>query len=84
MYLFSENIEQFVGQAVKVFISHKVYGNQELYIRKFQPLCDDNRFGFMVGKQEIFVYLDEIENMEAYVNVYIINTELQDIVIEKV
>ena len=84
MYLFSEKIEQFIGQAVKVYINHKVYGNQELYIRKFQPLCDNDRFGFVVGKQEIFVYSDEVENVKAHVNVYIIKGVIQDIIIEKI
>ena len=83
MYLFSENIEQFEGQAVKVYINHKVYGDQVLNIRKFQPLCDDDKIGFMVGQQEIFVYLNEVENVEAYVNVYIIRGGIQDIIIEK-
>ena len=84
MKLFSENIKQFEGQAVKVFVNHKVYGDQELNIRKFQPLCDDNKIGFIVGKQEIFVYLDEVENIEVHENVYIIQGGIQDIVIEKV
>lgn len=73
-----------MGQVVKVCINHKVYGQQELKIRKFQPFCDDYRFGFIVGKQEIFVYLDEIENIEAYENIYIVQGAMQDIIIEKI
>lgn len=73
-----------MGQAVKVCINHKVYGKQDLNIRKFQPLCDNDRVGFMVGKQAIFVYLDEIENMEIYENVCIIQGAMQDMVIEKI
>ena len=84
MKLFSENIEQFVGQAVRVYINHKVYGEQELNIRKFQPLCDDDRIGFLIGKQEIYVCADEIQNIEAYENVYIIRGDIQDIIIEKI
>lgn len=84
MKLFSENIEQFVGQAVRVYINHKVYGEQELNIRKFQPLCDDDRIGFLIGKQEIYICADEIQSIEAYENVYIINGNIQDIIIEKI
>lgn len=84
MNLLTENIKQFVGQTVKVCVNHKVYGKQDLTIRKFQPLCDDNKVGFMVGKQEIFVYTDEIENIEIYENVCIIQGTMQDMVIEKI
>ena len=84
MHLFSENIKQFEGQAVKVFVNHRVYGDQKLNVRKFQPLCDDNRVGFTVGKQEIFVCCNEVQNIEAHENVYIIQGVIQDIIIEKI
>lgn len=84
MNLLTENSKQFIGQAVKVCINHKVYGKQDLTIRKFQPLCDNDKVGFMVGKQKIFIYLDEIENFETYDNICIIQGTMQDIVIEKI
>ena len=84
MILFSENIKQFEGQAVKVHINNIVYGSQVLNTKNFQPFYDDSRIGFLVGKQEIYVCCDEVQNIETGENVYIINGDMQNIVIERV
>ena len=83
MNKFSENIKQFIGQTVVVYIGHKIYGDQELKIRKFQPQCDENRFGFMVGKQVIFLEHDDIDNMVITKDKINIQSELMTIEIKK-
>lgn len=84
MKQFSENIKQFMGQAVVVCISHKIYGNQELKIRKFQPLCNDDRVGFVVGNQEVFLELDEIENIDVADDTVRLQSDLLSIQIKKI
>lgn len=82
MDLYSENIMQFKGKTVRTYINHKLYGNQKAKLYNFQPLCVDNKIGFIIGEQEIFLYLDEIENMELSKNALQITGKLQEIVIE--
>ena len=84
MKLFSENIKQFIGQTVIVYIGHKIYGEQELKIRKLQPLCDKNRIGLIVGTQPIFLEHNEIENILFTEDELCIQSELLTITIKKV
>jgi len=85
MKLFSENIEHFAGEKVKVYISHKIYGEQELNVRKFQPICNENKIGFIVGKQEIFLEPDEINTIEMVGrNMIKISSLLREIKIKKI
>lgn len=84
MLLFSENIDEFVGQTVKAKIFHKIYGNQAAIIRSFQPLIKEDRIGFVANNHEVFVYSDEIENITADKNMVIIYGTLQTIIIEKI
>jgi hypothetical protein len=80
--LYSENIMQFKGKTVRTYINHKLYGNQKVKLYNFRPLYTDNKIGFTIGEQEIFLYLNEIENMELSKNVLKITGKLQEIIIE--
>ena len=84
MKLFSENIVQFVGQTVRTYIYHHIYGNQQSLLKNFQPLCSEDKIGFVVGEREIYVTLDEVEDVEVRKNAIVINGILQKIVIERV
>lgn len=83
MKLFSENIIQFIGQTVRIHIYHKIYGNQQSLLKNFQPLCTEDKIGFVIWEREIYLTLDEIENIEVDKNRIVINGILQKIVIEK-
>ena len=82
--LFSENIIQFIGQTVRIYIYHKIYGNQQSLLKNFQPLCSEDKIGFLVGEGEIYLTLDEIESVDVGKSALTINGILQKIVIEKV
>lgn len=64
MNLFSENIMQFEGKKVKVYSYHKIYGNQELKIRKFHPICTPEKVGFKTNNQEIYIDFQDIVGLE--------------------
>lgn len=84
MLLFSENIDKFIGQTVKAKIFHKIYGDQEAIICCFQPLTAKDKVGFVANNHEVFVYIDEIENITADKNLIKIVGSLQTIIIEKI
>lgn len=82
--LFSENIEQFVGQTVIVETRHVIYGKQKMTLRSFQPFCTDDKVGFFVGENTIYLYKDNIQNIRVCENVYEISDSLLHIVITKI
>lgn len=84
MQLFSENIIQFIGQTVRTHIYHKIYGNQHSLLKNFQPLCSEDKIGFLVGEKEIYLTIDEVASVEVGKSALVINGILQKIVIEKV
>lgn len=65
MNLFSENIMQFEGKKVKVYSYHKIYGNQELKIRKFHPIYTPEKVGFKTNNQEIYIDFQDIIGWEC-------------------
>ena len=82
--MFSDIIKHFEGKTVSTYIFNKLYGNQKLTICNFQPLCVDNKIGFTVSGQEIFLYHDEIENFKFEKNMLEINGTLQKMIIKKI
>ena len=84
MSLFSENIEQFIGQTVVAEMEHVIYGKQKVTLRSFQPFCTEDKIGFFMGENAIYLYRDKIENVRAHENVYEMNDNLLRIVITKI
>ena len=82
--LFSENIEQFIGQTVIAEIQHVIYGKQKVTLRSFQPFCTEDKIGFFMGENAIYLHRDKIENVRAHENVCEMNDNLLSIVITKV
>lgn len=82
MNLFSEIIAHFKGLTVRTHIIHKIYGNQKLTIRNFQPICTEDKVGFVINGHENFMYLDEIEDFSFEKNFLKINGILQKMIIE--
>jgi hypothetical protein len=77
-------IETFKNHAVNAYTVHKIYGTQEMFIRCFQPLYENNKVGFIVEKHKIFMYHDEIEDFKFNNNTIEINGSLQKFIIEKI
>ena len=82
MNLFSEFIVNFSNRTVRVSIDHEIYGNQKATIRNFRPFCTEDRVGFFINEREVFVYFDEIENIQLSENAFIINGTLQKIAVK--
>ena len=84
MRTYEENLKNFIGQEVQIYMVHKIYGVQKGKIRCFHPFCDENKIGFVYNDREIFMYRDEIESIEYEKNKITINGELQNIVIKRI
>ncbi len=82
MQLFSEDIDKFIGKTVKVYVDHKIYGKQKIVVRKFQPLCNVDKVGFVINDREFYVCSDEIENIEADDSAIYIYGTVQNMIIQ--
>lgn len=82
--LISEFIANFSGKTVIACIFHKIYGDQKATIHEFHPFYAKDRVGFIVNGREVFVYFDEIENVNYNKNTFIINGSLQKMVVKLV
>lgn len=81
MHLFSENIDKFIGQTVKINISNKIYGKQHVTIRSFQPFSRENEIGFVINNREFYMRSDEIENIKVNKKTIYIKGTVQDVII---
>lgn len=84
MNLSLDIFERFIGQTVRTYIYHSIFGNHQATICGFQPLCTEDKIGFVVGEQEIFLYTDEVEFIDQGKTALTINGILQSIKIELV
>ena len=73
---------QLKGKLVKICTNHKIYGEQRYKAHIFHPFCTDDKVGFISGTNKIFLYFNEIENIEVSKNTFIINGILQKITIK--
>lgn len=81
MKLYSENIDKFIGQTVKININHKIYGKQRATVCSFQPFYSEEKIGFVINDREFYMYSYEIENIEADKKTIYIKGTMQDVVI---
>ena len=57
-----EILKKIEGNNVWINITHDLYGNQNIKCA-FQLLNDEERLGFLVGEQEIYINKNEISNI---------------------
>ena len=57
--ILEEKLREYKGEDAIISISHKLYGGQKLQT-KLDYIFDEQRVGFRINKQEIYVYRDEI------------------------
>lgn len=84
MNIFSESLKLFEEKTVKVSVEHKIYGSQQLKIRSFQPLLTEDKIGFIVEGREVFLYIDEIENIKFNKDTIQIIGSIQTITIKEI
>lgn len=59
IYNVEKALKRYNGENAIVSISHALYGDQKLKC-KLDCIFDEQRVGFRIGNQEIFVYRNEI------------------------
>lgn len=77
-----KNLRHLQGKSVEVELEHKIYGRQNVYIKEFQPIDDQDKIGFMYNNREIFMYRDEIISMSISKNLCKIDGKIQTIKIK--
>ncbi len=66
---FAKKLGRLKGKEVKIRISHKLYGIQNIKYN-FQLIDDDNRLGFSINGEAIYIKKNEICNFGAIDNMY--------------
>ena len=79
---FIETLKNVNGESVWVHITHDLYGNQNLKCA-FQLLNDEERLGFSLGAQEIYIEKSKIKNIGAQDNLFYFADDLMCIKIRK-
>lgn len=79
---FIETLKNINGENVWVHITHDLYGNQNLKCA-FQLLNDEERLGFSIGKQEIYIDKSKIKNIGVQDNLFYFADDLMCIKIRK-
>ena len=59
-----EKLKKINGESVWIYITHDLYGDQNLKCA-FQLLDSEERLGFLIGAQEIFIEKDKICSVGA-------------------
>lgn len=77
-----EELKKIVGEHVWVHITHKLYGDQNIKCA-FHLLNDEERLGFFVNEQEIYIEKNRIENVGIKENLIYFADELMCIKIRK-
>lgn len=77
-----EKLKKINGENVWIYIQHDLYGDQSLKCA-FQLLDNEERLGFLMGEQEIFIEKNNICNVGAQDDLYYFADELMCIKIRK-
>lgn len=70
------------GENVWIHIKHDLYGDQNLKCA-FQLLSDEERIGFLIGGQEIYIEKNRIKNIGVQDNLFYFADDLMCIKIRK-
>jgi hypothetical protein len=77
-----EILKNINGTNVWIHIKHDLYGDQNLKCA-FQLLSDEERLGFFLGEQEIYIEKNRIKNIGAQDNLFYFADDLMCIKIRK-
>ena len=77
-----EKLKKINGESVWIHITHDLYGDQNLKCA-FQLLDDEERLGFLIGSQEIFIEKNSIYNIGAQDDLFYFADDLMCIKIRK-
>ncbi len=77
-----EILKNINGENVWIHIKHDLYGDQNLKCA-FQLLSDEERLGFLIGTQEIYIEKNRIQNIGVQDNLFYFADDLMCIKIRK-
>jgi hypothetical protein len=80
---FTDELKILSGTNVSIKIEHKLYGNQSIKCA-LQILNDEERLGFVINYQEIYVYKNEILHFWENDGLYYFADKVMNINIKKV
>lgn len=78
----TEKLKKINGKNVWIHIDHALYGSQNLKCA-FHLISNEERLGFLIGEQEIFIEKDKICNVGAQDDLFYFADELMCIKIRK-
>ena len=75
---FKNNLSIFGEKEANIRINHSVYGKQKVK-GKIKFIDDGQRLGVQIGTHEIFMYVDEVENVNVSKNKVFIKGTIMEI-----
>ena len=75
---FKNNLAKFDEKEANIRISHRIYGKQ-LIKGKIKFIDDGQRVGVQIGTHEIFMYVNEVENIDVSKNKILIRGAIMEI-----
>ena len=75
---FKNNLAIFEDKEANIRISHNIYGKQTVK-GKIKLIDDGQRIGVQIGTHEIFMYVNEVDNVEVSKNKIIIQGSIMEI-----
>ena len=75
---FNNNLAIYEKKEANIRISHSIYGKQTVK-GKIKLIDDGQRIGVQIGTHEIFMYVNEVENVEVSKNKIIIQGSIMEI-----
>lgn len=79
----TDALKKINGENVWIHIKHDLYGDQNLKCA-FQLLSDEERLGFLIGEQEIFIEKNRIKSIGVQDNLFYFADDLMCLKIRKV
>ena len=66
-----ENLKKYNGESVVISTSHKLYGGNQKIKCNLNYIFDEERIGFKINEQEIFVYRNNFFNFGIEDGIYL-------------
>lgn len=78
---FIERFNALNNMIVDVYIKHILYGSQKIKECVLHPFVDEDRIGFIINEEEIYITMEELSGVSLDSNRCIIESEVMELYI---
>lgn len=78
---FIEKFNELNNTAADVHIKHLLYGNQKIKRCVLHPFMDEDRIGFTINNEDVYITMDELKEVSIKDNECTIKSEVMELYI---